>query len=37
MTHNQKVLIFTLILVGTVISLWGVKGITNLLPGPDAK
>lgn len=37
MTHNQKVYIFVAVLVVTMVWLWGIKGVTKLLPGPDAK
>lgn len=37
MTHNQKVFVFITILLVTMVALWGVKGVTSLLPGPDAK
>lgn len=37
MTANQKVYLFAGILIVTAVSLWGVKGLTALLPGPNAK
>lgn len=37
MSHNQKVAMFVAVLVGTVLLLWGPKGLTTILPGPSAK
>lgn len=37
MTGNQKAYLFAAVVVGTALMLWGVKGVTSLLPGPNPR
>jgi len=37
MTHNQRVAAFIVVMIGTAVILFGWKGVTQLMPGPNAK
>lgn len=37
MTDKQKPYVFAIVVITAAVALWGVKGIIQLLPGPDPK